>query len=131
MPPLPVPPANTLSKPPPTGSLLRLVAAASASFGFALALRLSNLNQPVRVISFLLLPLDKAFDPSLAYLATGALPLASLLYRYVAHGEQRPRLGGEWKVPFGQAIDKWLVFGGVIFGIGWGLGGICRMLISL
>lgn len=99
----------------------------TTGFQFAIALRLSNLTDPNRVISFLLLPTDSSFDPSLAFLAVGALPLATLLYHF-GRGDGRPRLGGQWAIPKTAEIDMKLVLGAAIFGIGWGLGGICREL---
>jgi hypothetical protein len=95
------------------------------SIEFAFALRLSNLIDPLRVISFLLLPLHRAFDPSLAFLAIGALPLTILLC-YCNHGPEKPHIGGEWTIPQDGAIDVELLVGASIFGVGWGLSGICR-----
>ena len=57
----------------------------------------------------------------------GALPLATLLYHF-GRGDGRPRLGGQWAIPKTAEIDMKLVLGATIFGIGWGLGGICREL---
>jgi len=105
-------------------SIFRLLVNLTTGFNFAIALRLSNLSEPVRVISFLLLPFDSAFDPSLAYLAVGTLPLASLLYHF-GRSKEQPRFGGQWAVPKGGKIDSKLVLGAAIFGVGWGLVGIC------
>lgn len=106
-------------------TLRRYLAAISTSANFAFALHFSNLSDARRVISFLLLPVDRAFDPSLAYLAIGALPLATLLYQLRPEID-KPRLGGSWSIPTSRKIDLTLVFGAVVFGMGWGLGGICR-----
>ncbi|KAJ7125482.1 hypothetical protein C8R43DRAFT_1075748 [Mycena crocata] len=114
-------PAN---KDQPTLSTLRLIASLSTSFEFALALRLSNLTEPVRVVTFLLLPFHEAFDPSLAFLALGALPLAIFLYQF-ARGSEQPRLGGPWSVPKGGQVDVRLIAGSALFGIGWGSVGFC------
>jgi hypothetical protein len=106
-------------------SPLRVLAFFTTSVQFALALQLSGLTDPIRVISFLLLPLHKAFDPSLAFLAAGALPLAIGLYRY-GRGNEIPALGGKWGIPKGGPIDLKLLTGAAIFGVGWGMAGICR-----
>jgi uncharacterized protein len=96
----------------------------STSFQFALALRLSNLVDPAKVLSFLQLPPSPSFDPSLAFLAAAALPLALVLYRRTL-GKERPRLGGSWQVPSNAKIDMWLILGSALFGVGWGMEGIC------
>lgn len=106
-------------------SPLRILAFFTTSVQFALALQLSGLTDPIRVISFLLLPLHRAFDPSLAFLAAGALPLAIGLYRY-GRGNEVPALGGKWGIPKGGPIDLKLLTGAAIFGVGWGMAGVCR-----
>jgi uncharacterized protein len=110
-------------------TLLRLLASFTTSFNFALALSLSNLTDPVRVVSFLLLPFDKAFDPSLCFVGLGAVPLSLLLYHFRSGGDS-PRLGGQWNVPKNRQLDAKLIGGAAIFGIGWGISGICRVLTS-
>ncbi|KAF8892496.1 hypothetical protein BD779DRAFT_1661235 [Infundibulicybe gibba] len=105
-------------------ALLRLITSFSTGLGFAFALRLSNLCDPFRVLSFLLLPLHQAFDPSLLYLAAGALPLSVALYHY-ARGPDYPQLGGTWAVPKPCAVDARLLAGAALFGTGWGIAGVC------
>jgi len=63
------------------GVYARQAVAFCSAVGFAFALRLSNLTDPRRVLAFLLTPAHTAFDASLAYLAIGAIPLNTLLYR--------------------------------------------------
>ncbi|KIY45045.1 hypothetical protein FISHEDRAFT_67151 [Fistulina hepatica ATCC 64428] len=105
-------------------SFLRTVAAFITAVEFAVALRLSNLTEPTKVLGFLMLPWSAAFDASLAFLAAGALPLTTALYRY-CRGDEKPRLGGGWCVPTSQVIDRRLVLGAAAFGMGWGIMGIC------
>lgn len=111
-------------------SLLRLVVNFATAVNFAIALRFSNLSDPKRIISFLLLPFQRAFDPSLAFLAAGAMPPAILLYHF-GRGKEQPRLGGRWSVPKGGKIDSRLLLGAAIFGVGWGMGGVCRKFFPL
>ncbi|KAI9446087.1 hypothetical protein H4582DRAFT_1903305 [Lactarius indigo] len=91
----------------------RAVAFCSA-FGFAFALRLSNLSDSRRVLAFLLTPAHTAFDSSLVYLAAGAIPLTTLLYRI-----------GTVRVPKKGKVDARLLTGAALFGVGWGIEGIC------
>lgn len=122
----------------------RLAAAFTSAVDFALALRLSNLVDVQKVLSFLVLPaslqplLDaplravglvdgpatRPFDPSLAFLAAGALPLGMVLYRYL-RGPEVPHLGGPWNIPRGGVVNARLLVGAAIFGVGWGMLGIC------
>lgn len=105
--------------------ILRVLANITTSVQFALALQLSGLTDPLRVLSFLLLPFHKAFDPSLAFLAAGALPLGTILWHF-ARGNEVPVLGGKWSIPKPCAVDMKLAGGAAIFGVGWGMAGICR-----
>ncbi|TFK42402.1 hypothetical protein BDQ12DRAFT_757138 [Crucibulum laeve] len=101
-------------------SFLRGLAYLTTSFGFAIALRLSNLTEQIRVVSFLLLPKHKAFDSSLFFLAIGAMPMAAGLY-WFARGDESPRLGGKWAIPKRGKVDGKLLAGAAIFGVGWGM----------
>jgi uncharacterized membrane protein YedE/YeeE len=79
-------------------------------------LRLSNLTNARRVLGFLLTPAHSAFDPSLAYLAVGAVPLTSLLYHIGTVHVQLKK----------GKVDGRLLVGAALFGVGWGIEGICR-----
>jgi len=81
------------------------------------------------VLSFLLLPVHQSFDPSLAFLAAGAVPVSVFLYHFCL-GSEKPRLGGPWTVPKGGQIDAKLIIGAALFGVGWGMAGVCRALPS-
>lgn len=99
-----------------TYSHRRIVTSFLTAMSFSLALRLSNLTSPQRVLSFLILPFNSSFDPSLAFLAVGALPLASALYRKWGRG-LCPKTSAK--------VDWRLVTGAAVFGVGWGMEGIC------
>ncbi|KAJ3895673.1 hypothetical protein GG344DRAFT_85733 [Lentinula edodes] len=105
-------------------SVARLVALLSTAVDFALALRLSNLTDPKKVTAFLLLPFHPAFDPSLAFLAIGAIPIGAALYHFF-RGPEKPVLGGPWAIPKSGTVDTKLLLGSVLFGIGWGASGLC------
>jgi len=96
------------------GVRARQAVAFCTAFAFAVAIRLSNLSDQRRVLAFLLTPAHAAFDPSLVYLAIGAVPLSSLLYRV-----------GKVRVPGRGRVDARLLAGAALFGIGWGMEGIC------
>ena len=92
---------------------------------FGLGLHLTALTTPSRVVQFLVMPFHRGFDPTLVFVALGALPTAAISYHY-GRGEEKPRLGGKWGIPKGGVIDRRLLVGAAIFGIGWGVQGLCR-----
>jgi len=83
-----------------------------------------------RVLGFFLLPFRTGFDYSLALVAGGALSLGALLYNFARVGD-RPRFADRWSISKAGKIDTKLLVGSAIFGVGWGLAGICRELLSL
>ena len=92
---------------------------------FGLGLHLTSLTIPSRIVQFLVTPFHRSFDPTLAFLALGALPVAIVSY-YYGRGDEKPRLGGRWAIPKAGAVDRRLLVGAAIFGIGWGVQGLCR-----
>jgi len=112
----------------PLQATLRAVTYFVTSVQFALALRVSNLTEASRVLGFLVLPFHRAFDSSLAFLALSATPVGIMLY-HRARGGERPRIGGKWSIPTGGEINSKLLIGSAVFGVGWGLVGICRKLL--
>ncbi|KAJ7581214.1 hypothetical protein C8J56DRAFT_959386 [Mycena floridula] len=101
----------------------RVLVVLSTTFSFSLALQLSGLANRFTVLSFLLLPFDDAFDPTLAYLAVGALPLLTFLYHF--RRPEKPRLGAAWSTPKASKIDARLLTGAAFFGCGWAISGLC------
>lgn len=101
---------------------LALVLFAGGLFGFGLAL--SGMTDPGRVIGFLDVSGD--WDPSLALVMAGAVGTYGLGMAVA----RKAREGNGWfgtRLPCGSRapIDRRLVSGALIFGIGWGLGGFC------
>ena len=89
---------------------------------FGTGLCLSGMTDPRKVLAFL--DLAGAWDPSLAFVMVGAVAFAFVGFRIA---RRRPgSLSGE---PFhlspAKAIDTRLVVGSLIFGVGWGLVGLC------
>ena len=93
------------------------------------------------------------FDPTLLWLAAGAIPLSIVLYRVgiaiaksnatlkntgikstdgrandsiKAASAPLPLLGGNWSIPNNTQITPRLLTGAALFGIGWALEGVCR-----
>ncbi len=89
---------------------------------FGLGLCLSGMYQPAKVIGFLDLAGD--WDPSLAFVMGGAIAVAAPAFALARRG-RAAWLGGAIDLPTAQAIDAPLVVGSAIFGVGWGLAGVC------
>ncbi len=89
-------------------------------FGFGLIL--SGMANPAKVLGFL--DLAGSWDPSLAFVMGGAIGVGVVAFA-LAKKRERSLLGDKMNMPTSTAIDKRLVVGGLLFGIGWGLAGIC------
>lgn len=89
---------------------------------FGLGLLLSGMTDPAKVLGFL--DLFGTWDPSLAFVMGGAIAVGFFAYA-VARKRTTNFLGGALQLPKSNQIDKRLVFGGLTFGIGWGLAGFC------
>ncbi len=89
---------------------------------FGLGLLISGMANPQKVLAFL--DITGAWDPSLALVMMGAITVALLPFQW-AKKQSRSLLGHEMKLPQKKPIDQALLIGSVIFGIGWGLVGIC------
>lgn len=93
-----------------------------AGFVFGLGLILSGMVSPQKVQGFL--DLAGAWDPSLALVMGGALSVAALAFR-AARGRAARFSGAPIKIPTSKIIDARLVGGALLFGVGWGLVGLC------
>lgn len=103
-------------------TLLQAVIALGCGLLFGFGLILSDMVNPTRVIAFL--DLFGNFDPTLAFVMAGALGVFTPLYHFVIKPRQSAILGPK-DLPTKTTIDKRLILGAVLFGIGWGLAGIC------
>jgi hypothetical protein len=97
---------------------------------FGAGLILSGMSDPAKVFGFL--DVAGLWDPSLALVMAGAIGVALLPFSW-ARRLERSWLGTPIAFPANARVDRRLVLGSVIFGVGWGLSGICPgpALISL
>ncbi len=100
----------------------RSVAAGIAGILFGIGLTVSGMANPAKVIGFL--DLFGNWDPSLALVMGGAVGVTAILFPRVTRREQ-PLLDGSFHLPTRSDIDPALVVGSGLFGIGWGLVGLC------
>ena len=98
------------------------VVAALAGLLFGIGLAISGMIDPLKVIGFLDVSGD--WDPSLACVMGGAIPVAWLGFRMGAR-RNAPLFEGVFRGPKSKFVDRDLLLGAALFGVGWGLGGLC------
>jgi uncharacterized membrane protein YedE/YeeE len=89
---------------------------------FGLGLSVSEMVNPTRVLGFL--NVLGPWDPTLAFVMAGALTVAVPGFQY-AKLMHKPYLAVSFSVPTKKDLDNKLITGAVVFGVGWGLAGIC------
>jgi uncharacterized membrane protein YedE/YeeE len=99
-----------------------LVNAFVAGVLFGAGLVVSGMSLPSKVLGFL--DLFGNWDPSLMFVMIGAIGVHFWAYRLLAR-RSSPYFGSSFSVPTRRDLDGKLVAGAVLFGIGWGLSGLC------
>lgn len=89
---------------------------------FGLGLCISGMNRPEKVLGFL--DIAGLWDPSLAFVMAGAIGVAFFAFRLAAM-RARAWLGDPMRLPTSTTVDRRLLAGSAIFGLGWGLAGVC------
>jgi len=99
-----------------------MIASLLCGLAFGAGLLISQMVQPAKVLAFL--DIFGAWDPSLIVVMIAALAVSApgfaLAKRYA-----RPVLAGECFWPTKTGLDRQLVVGSALFGVGWGLVGLC------
>ena len=93
-----------------------------AGLVFGLGLIVSGMANPAKVLGFL--DLAGRWDPSLAFVMAGAIAVGAVAFA-VARKRTVSFLGAGMKLPDARHIDRRLVGGGLLFGVGWGVAGFC------
>ena len=96
--------------------------------GFSTGLIYSGMAKPEKIRGFLNLDtvnFKEHFDPTMAFVFIGALGMTVPLYPLIIRFMKEPLFSKVWYYPTNKIIDRRLVIGTSIFGLGWGLGGIC------
>jgi uncharacterized membrane protein YedE/YeeE len=100
----------------------RALVAFTSGLIFAIGLAISGMTQPGKVTGFLDVTGD--WDPSLALVMGGGVAVLALAWLWVRRHE-RPVLAEDFPNPPNKTIDVRLVGGAALFGVGWGLAGLC------
>lgn len=89
---------------------------------FGAGLAVSGMNNTAKVLGFL--DVFGAWDSALLWVMVGAVAVTLVGFpRVLKHS--RPHFGQEFYLPANKTIDKKLIVGAAVFGLGWGLYGYC------
>jgi uncharacterized membrane protein YedE/YeeE len=93
---------------------------------FGLGLLLSGMSNPAKVLNFLDLGGIAAgtWDPSLAFVMAGAVAVTFAGFKLILKRSQ-PLFAPKFHLPTNAEIDRRIILGPAIFGVGWGLAGFC------
>ena len=89
---------------------------------FGGGLYLAGMTNPSKIVNFL--DIAGTWDPSLIFVMGGGIPVAAIGFLMLKRREQ-PVVFDDIQLPTYQVIDKPLIVGSAIFGIGWGISGLC------
>jgi len=100
----------------------RTLSALVAGLLFGLGLAISQMTNPGKVLNFL--DVTGRWDPSLLFVLGSAVLVTALSFRRILR-RKAPLYDVRFYLPARQELDRPLLIGAMIFGIGWGLGGYC------
>ena len=100
-----------------------LLVAGLAGALFGAGLLVSGMTQPARIIGFL--DVTGAWDPSLAFVMGSAVAVYAVAFRAIRRRRTAPWFDVQLHLPTRRDLDRPLIIGAALFGIGWGLGGLC------
>jgi uncharacterized protein len=95
----------------------------SAGILFGIGLTVSQMVDPLKVLNFL--SVSQSWDPSLAFVMIGAIGIFSIARLLYIRNFKTSIFGDSISQPMLNAIDKKLIVGSILFGLGWGLTGLC------
>ena len=106
---------------------MQVLTALIAGAIFGAGLTVAQMVDPLKVLNFLDVAGIAAgtWDPTLMFVFIGALPVMFVAYRIRDLRLPKPALAAYYAIPQHNRIDARLVGGSAIFGIGWGLAGVC------
>ena len=103
--------------------MLNAIIALISGILFGTGMIVSNMVDPTKVIGFL--DITGHWDPSLAVVIIGALAVFTPCYHFFIKQRRHAINGKEFNWAKNTKVDGKLLSGATIFGIGWGLVGIC------
>jgi uncharacterized membrane protein YedE/YeeE len=103
-------------------ALRRLVPPLLSGLLFGAGLTVGGMVDPIRVRGFLDVTGD--WDPTLAFVMGGAVIVMAIAW-FIQRRMDRPVFAEKFSLPERQDLDPALIGGALLFGIGWGIAGIC------
>ena len=100
----------------------KILSALLAGVIFGIVITLSGMVDPNKVVNFL--DVTGNWDPSLMFVLGGAVITTAVAYRFI-FAQGKPLFDEDFHLPTLLKIDSKLLFGSVLFGVGWGLIGYC------
>jgi len=101
---------------------MRVLSALLCGLVFGAGLLISGMTNPAKVLAFL--DIAGAWDPTLAFVMGGALAVNAASFALIRRRAQ-PLFAEAFALPVQRAIDAKLLAGAALFGVGWGLVGLC------
>jgi len=102
--------------------MIRLLTCLIAGALFGLGLAVAQMTNPLKVQNFLDVAGD--WDPSLAFVMGAAVLITLVMFRVVLK-RASPLLGERFHLPTLLKVDRPLIMGAALFGVGWGMTGYC------
>jgi uncharacterized membrane protein YedE/YeeE len=104
-----------------------IITALLAGALFGAGLTVAQMVDPLKVLNFLdIAGIAKGtWDPTLLMVFIGALPTMFIAYQVRQRCMSHPALAAAFSIPERTEIDGRLIGGSAVFGIGWGLAGVC------
>ena len=101
---------------------MNALAAFASGLVFGIGLVVSGMSNPAKVIGFL--DVTGRFDPTLPVVMASGLAVAAIGYA-IAKRRTASYAGGAFDIPTSRTLDRRLIAGAIVFGIGWGIAGVC------
>jgi uncharacterized membrane protein YedE/YeeE len=89
---------------------------------FGVGLALSGMCNPKKIVAFL--TLDDKWDPSLIFVMISAVGINLITFQLMLHNMEKPKWQGKFPAPKSE-FDLPVILGPIIFGLGWGISGLC------
>jgi uncharacterized protein len=102
--------------------MLRYLVSLICGLLFGAGLALSGMTRPLKVLGFL--DVAGKWDPSLIFVLGGAVIVATVAFRFILQ-RKAPLLAPSFDLPTTKKVDRKLIVGALIFGVGWGIAGYC------